>query len=179
MGDYSITIRNNSNVPDRVYLLFQEKPVQNPLDDKQVFYNIFAAAPPIGSGDGSEVTFSIHRDFFAICGTPPAALAKGVKISTSSFLPVTLSQGGASPKAGSSVFLTTTDSSPKWDDSQTTTTNDAVNGFVINTDSSFVFPNKSKSEPNTRCKHITSDWYLTIPVRRTSLYWPGSQGSVR
>lgn len=149
--NYSITIINESSVDDRVYLLFQEKPVENPLDAPQVFYNIFAEAPPIASGDGSQVTFNLQKEFFAICGIPPAPLAKGVKISTSSFLPVTLAQGGASPSPGTSTFLTSIRGAPKWDNAATSTTDDALNGFAINTDTSFNYPNKSmwKNHTNT------------------------------
>lgn len=146
MATYNITINNNSNVDNRVYFLFQEKPVENPHNDATAFTNIYAATPPLGSGDGSSAEFNLKKEYFAICGTPPAALAKGVKVSTSSYLPVTISQGGASPTAGTAVFLSTTDDSPHWDHDKTSTSSDAENGFVISTDDSFEFPNKRKSQ---------------------------------
>lgn len=139
---FTITINNNSDVNDRIYYIFQEKPVQDQQNDSDIFTNVYSSSPPLSSGDGSNVQWELKEEYFAICGVPHSALAKGVKVSSSSYLPVTISKGGASPTPGSSVFLTTTDDSPHWQHDKTTTSSDAEGGFVISTDDSFEYPNK-------------------------------------
>lgn len=140
MSKYTITIHNQSNTNGQVYLLFQEKPIDNLEDDSTVFTNIFAASPAQDSGPLIKVDFNIQKQYYAVTGTPGSDLGEGVVISTSQGAKVDLAQGGFPPKEGSLVFLSTTQGSPNF---KSTSTISTPGGFGIKTDNSFTYPNES------------------------------------
>ncbi|KAI9741654.1 MAG: hypothetical protein M1834_000038 [Cirrosporium novae-zelandiae] len=141
MADYSITIFNESN-DDAIYYLFQEPPKADKADDQNIFTNIYGASPSIQSGDGSNVVFAIHKEWFAICGTPPAPLAQGVKVSSSARESVLLGQSDAQPpQLGTVEFIHANDNSPRFVDAKVSVTS-ALGGFGITTDDSFSYPNE-------------------------------------
>jgi hypothetical protein len=63
---FSITINNKSGATQS-YMLFCDVPVVIGASGKP-FQNVFMQAHPVPSGNGS-TTFTITRQFYAICGT--------------------------------------------------------------------------------------------------------------
>jgi len=139
--NFSITIFNESN-DKRQYLLFMEPPQTSDANSGKVFTNIFAKAPSIPSGNGSNVIFKIQSEFFAVTGTPPAELAKGVSVSTGSYRPVQLGQKQVK-QLGSLDILSTYDNPPvpEWKVNNPPLTTTAEMGFGVNTDQTFKYPN--------------------------------------
>ncbi|KAJ3545789.1 hypothetical protein NM208_g2337 [Fusarium decemcellulare] len=144
-NQYQITIINKSNL-DKQYLLFQTNPTQNEQPSSNVFLNVYQASAIVPGADNnggtSSTTFKITKEWYAVNGTSPSPLNANVTVTTTQSEPVTL--GGASNQ-GTTLALTTVNSDgndPEFDDSKTQST--APNGsFVINTDSTFSFPNEN------------------------------------
>lgn len=142
MSTFTITLNNQSNVARR-FLLFQDMPSPINGPSSKVFTNVYQRSPKIQSGDDSRVSFQMKQEYFAIYGTASQNDDGTVRVFTSSSVPVKLGP------AGSTVVVTTQDGvgdDPAWDKSAASgQTTGAKGGFSIVTDTSFKFPNPSKS----------------------------------
>ncbi|KFZ13843.1 hypothetical protein V502_06413 [Pseudogymnoascus sp. VKM F-4520 (FW-2644)] len=136
VSTYSIQVYNDSGIPQN-YLLFQSAPQLS--GDATVFTNVYQQSQQIPSGDGSNVTFNMTNQYYAVIGTAPTPIDKGVKVNTSSYIPVQLSSAS---QGGTKAVMTTSGGGTgcSFDDSAQTLESDIENTFEIETDDSFGYP---------------------------------------
>lgn len=101
ISTYSIQVYNDSGIPQN-YLLFQSAPQLS--GDGTVFTNVFQQSQQIPSGDNSNVIFNMTNQYYAVIGTAPTPIDDGVKVNTSSYIPVQLS---SSSQGGTKAIMTT------------------------------------------------------------------------
>ncbi|KAH7028815.1 uncharacterized protein B0I36DRAFT_349807 [Microdochium trichocladiopsis] len=103
MSQVTILVKNNSGA-SHSYFLFVKAP--------EVFSNVYIAAPPTPSGNGT-AKFIAKKDYFAVCGTNPGQqLRKNVQVTTGDWGIAKLNQGG---KLGSSFTMTGADGGAAFD----------------------------------------------------------------
>ncbi|KAK0706154.1 hypothetical protein B0T26DRAFT_837077, partial [Lasiosphaeria miniovina] len=137
---YNISVINTSG-KTQSYLLFAVVPKVSSVTGS-VFTNVFMTAPPIVSkpNRSSSTTFTITREFFAICGTSIRSLAAGVQVGTSDYESAVL---GTNQIPGTTFSFTTVDGAHFILPSPAKT---APNGaYTIATDSSFRIPNPNNT----------------------------------
>jgi hypothetical protein len=79
MTSYNILVKNKSGA-SRSYFLFVEAPSVSL--GSQVFQNVYIAAPPVPSGNGT-ASFLCKTDYFAVTGTSPGQkLGANVQVNT-------------------------------------------------------------------------------------------------
>jgi hypothetical protein len=172
--NYSITIKNNSNIARR-FLLFQDMPQPSNGPGSKVFTNVYQRSPKIQSGDDSRVTFAMKAEYFAIYGTSSDNDDGTVRVYTSSSVPVKLGPGG------STVVMTTQDNNgedPIWDKAAMSGKSTAAKGgFSLVTDSSFKYPNPTNiyigcgaRDPKNPDSIIPIQTYIAEPGLNSQLF---------
>lgn len=136
ISTYSIQVYNDSGIPQN-YLLFQSAPQLS--GDGTVFTNVFQQSQQIPSGDNSNVIFNMTNQYYAVIGTAPTPIDDGVKVNTSSYIPVQLS---SSSQGGTKAIMTTSGGGTgcSFDDASQTLESDIENTFEIETNDSFSYP---------------------------------------
>ena len=141
MADYTIEVKNESGVDDRVYFLFCELPTVKG-GSPEIFQNVYIAAPGIASGHGTAV-FDIITQAYAVCGTHPGEdIGSNVTVVTGDWQQATLAQTGVN---GSRFTMT---AGSKGDtalfDTSLTKQDVTTGGSFENDTESFSFPNAGK-----------------------------------
>jgi hypothetical protein len=137
-NQYSITIKNESNYAIK-FLLFQDAhlPVNAPPED-EIFNAVYASSPRVASGHGSQVTFTMQPDFFAVCGTTPTPLRPGTVLRPESSVPIEVGQ-----QCGTLARMTAPGGHPRWI-KESFSTISSPGSFAIRTDTSFKYPNPGR-----------------------------------
>lgn len=135
MSTLTITVHNKS--PDRrTFVIFNESPIpaihssDGASDDSSdVWINSWGQAPEVNAGTGTTV-FQIAENFYAVCGSAPAALSKGLVISSSNSENAKLATE-STPGSNWKIDIPQGQQGLEFDTDSTDSTN--VGGFDINT----------------------------------------------
>ena len=133
---YSVTIKNQSNSTFKFLVIQDVTHPTNAPPPKDVFTNVYLTSPPVESGDGSQVTFTMRPDFFAVYGISQAPLEAGVRLHAAGSVPISISQQG-----GTLAWMTAPEGHIHWAKDKFSTIK-AAGGFAIRTDATFRYPNQ-------------------------------------
>ncbi|KAK0723614.1 hypothetical protein B0T26DRAFT_622758, partial [Lasiosphaeria miniovina] len=172
---YEITILNESGAAQS-YLLFAAAPVVTGTN-LDVFSSVFIASPTIvtSPSGSSSTTFTITRQFYAICGTSVQNLRFGVKVATSYYDAVTLGSvdiNTGKTTRGTTELLTT---EPGVHFVNPAPAADApVGAYTINTDSTFGVPDPNNTFTglgglNMNGKVVPMATFLAAPLTTYSI----------
>ncbi|KAF4632304.1 hypothetical protein G7Y89_g5822 [Cudoniella acicularis] len=170
---YQIQIFNMTNL-NRSYVLFQS--VSTTPGTPDCFNNAYQKSPLVVSEPSSYAKFNMKNVHFAVYGTSPITLSKGVTVTTCNTVPVTLSSNDTSPPevAGTQLILPTIekDGQTPTCGARTQTQKTLPNAYGISCDSSFMFPNSNNicisfGAPESHTGQVIP--VATIPA------WPSSE----
>ncbi|KAK3374714.1 hypothetical protein B0H63DRAFT_512788 [Podospora didyma] len=127
MSQIIITV-NNKSPNNEAFLIFNQLPSDSSIPH-QIFTNTWGKADEVNSG-GGQATFQITENFYAICGSAPSSLAKGLVISVANHKTADLTTGS---KKGSNWKIDIPPNSHGLLFGKDTSDSDAPGGFTINT----------------------------------------------